>query len=135
MAHLKTQANSQNRFFVSSAVLRSNDLPLDSPDPEPSRANDPISALQFRPILVVLGPLLVVCGFDEVARLHPEQIEVVPHGDGGVFEGFDDGEVGVLEGGVFADEGNFHGFGEFVNGGGKILPLGDVGGGNGEVDF
>ena len=83
-----------------------------------------VGGAEFVPGLVIGFGACVEGGSLEVGGVDPHEVEFTPNGHGAVFEGFDDGEVGVVQVGVFADESNGDLFGlqETVLGEGEGFP-------------
>jgi hypothetical protein len=75
-------------------------------DTETARDENTVGGADVVPGLVELGGVRGVGGGFEGFSFDPNEIELAAAAHGGVLEGLDDGEVGVVKLGVFANEGN-----------------------------
>lgn len=71
---------------------------------ETARDENSIRSTDFMPCFVEGGWVVDLGLVFEIGSVNPDEIEFLAAAHGAVLEGFDDGEVAVMEGGVFSDQ-------------------------------
>jgi hypothetical protein len=116
--HLHAQADAQVRDPPLARDLDRADLALDPAPAEPARHEDPVRAGQ-QPDRLVLGR--------DVLRVDPVDVDAPAVEEAAVAQRFGDGQVGVLELDVLADDRDPHGLGGLVGPARDVTPHAQVG--------
>ncbi len=120
---LHTEADTKVWGFVGTCPLRSLDHTLGTAVSETTWNQDSIGGADLVPRLVVSGWVALLGCVLQLGGVDPAEVELLLAAHSGVLERLDDGKVGVVEGGVLADQSDVDFLGGVVDAVGQLGPL------------
>jgi hypothetical protein len=99
---LHTEADTEERDFVLASPFCGLDHALCTSVAETARDENSVRSADFVPCFVEGGWVVDLSLVFEIGGIDPDEVEFLAAAHGAVLEGFDDGEVAVMEGGVFS---------------------------------